>query len=92
MGQASFHAIVRGRVQGVQFRYYTAREAKALCLSGWVRNLPDGTVEVQASGEESVLRDLHRWLQQGPPSARVISVEITWGMETPSTPGFRITR
>ena len=49
------HAIVSGRVQGVGFRYWVKEEAEALGLKGWVRNLRDGSVEVEAEGEEDAL-------------------------------------
>ena len=92
MALQSLHAIVHGRVQGVNFRAYTAREASRLKLRGWVRNLPDGTVEVQAAGDPDLLDTLLRWLAEGPPSARVLRVDATREMlaaELP--PGFHIT-
>jgi acylphosphatase len=67
--------IVRGRVQGVGFRWFVEREANALGLKGWVRNREDGTVEVLAMGEEGQLGDLRRKLQQGPRGSRVDEVE-----------------
>ncbi|HYV51036.1 MAG TPA: acylphosphatase [Dongiaceae bacterium] len=91
MGQASLHAIVYGRVQGVNFRHYTAREGERLALRGWVRNLPDGTVEVEAAGDPASLDALFRWLQHGPPAARVERVESTPGSRTDLPPGFHIT-
>ena len=74
----SFHAIVRGLVQGVAFRYYTRDAAKALGLVGWVRNLPDGTVEVRAEGEEERLEQLIVRLRQGPRLAKVDSVNLSF--------------
>jgi acylphosphatase len=91
MGQASLHAIVYGRVQGVSFRYYTAREAERLHLRGWVQNLPDGTVEVEAAGEAAALDEFLSWLQHGPPPARVARVEATRGNRTDLPAGFHIT-
>ena len=71
------HAIVHGRVQGVNFRWYTRQRAAQLGLSGWVRNLPDGRqVEVTAEGPADELADLVRFLHQGPPSARVEKVDL----------------
>lgn len=72
------HAVVRGRVQGVSFRHYTHLRASALGLKGWVRNLPDGTVEVTAEGERELLEDLLEFLHEGPTGARVVNVIINW--------------
>jgi acylphosphatase len=66
---------VSGRVQGVWFRATTRDTAAGLGLDGWVRNLPDSRVEVLASGEEEVLGKLEAYLREGPPGARVDSVE-----------------
>ena len=73
----AIHAIVEGEVQGVGFRYSALREARALCLTGWVRNAEDGSVEVWAEGEESSLDEFSRWLEHGPDYARVESVRVT---------------
>lgn len=64
-----------GRVQGVGFRWWTRSQAVRLGLSGSVENLPDGTVEVRARGSEAALRELEALLAEGPPGARVGSVE-----------------
>jgi len=72
------HAVVRGRVQGVSFRHYTHLRATALGLQGWVRNLPDGTVEVTAEGEREMLEELLAFLHEGPSGARVINVLHSW--------------
>jgi acylphosphatase len=66
--------IISGQVQGVFFRASTEATARRLGLRGWVRNLPDGQVEVIACGEESRLKELERWLWQGPSRARVAKV------------------
>jgi acylphosphatase len=73
------HLVVRGIVQGVNFRAATRREAMRLALDGWVRNLPDGSVEVLADGDEPALGDLLAWAHRGPRAARVDAVEATWG-------------
>jgi acylphosphatase len=83
MGTRSFHARVRGVVQGVAFRYHTRDAALALGLTGWVRNLPNGEVEVSAEGEEAALKQLSLFLETGPPLARVKGVDLSW--TTPSS-------
>ena len=67
--------IVRGRVQGVGFRWFVDHEARQLGLAGWVRNNIDGTVELLAMGTEQQLATLKRRLQQGPRAARVDEVQ-----------------
>lgn len=66
---------VVGRVQGVGFRWWARRTAQALGVSGWVRNLPDGSVEVQASGSRVALEQLETMLHKGPTASRVDRVE-----------------
>lgn len=66
--------IVRGRVQGVGYREGCRKCAQDLRLSGWVRNLPDGTVEVEAEGRAHELTTLMLWCERGPQPAQVISV------------------
>lgn len=66
---------VSGRVQGVGFREATRKRADELGLAGWVRNLADGRVEVQASAGDDRLDALARWLQDGPASAKVEHVD-----------------
>jgi acylphosphatase len=67
--------IVRGRVQGVGFRWFVEREAHILQIAGWVRNNPDGSVEVMAMGTRDQLSGLRSRLQEGPRAARVDDVE-----------------
>jgi acylphosphatase len=67
--------VVVGMVQGVGFRWYVARHARAIGLTGYARNLPDGTVEVVADGPEASLPELERLLRTGPANARVERVE-----------------
>jgi acylphosphatase len=66
--------LVQGLVQGVGFRYFVYRSAERLGLSGFVRNLPDGRVEVVAAGPEDALRQLEDRLRQGPSHAQVTEV------------------
>ena len=81
MNKGALSARVYGVVQGVSFRYYTRRKATALQLIGWVRNLPNGSVEVWAEGERGKLDELVEWLHHGPDFARVERVDVDW--ETP---------
>lgn len=70
--------VVTGRVQGVNFRSYTQREAERLRLRGYVLNRPEGSVEVVAEGERAALEALLAWLHRGPPAARVEQVTPHW--------------
>jgi len=65
------HFLVRGRVQGVGFRWFVHREASELDLRGWVRNTEDGEVEIVAAGEEDNLEELRKSLKKGPRGSRV---------------------
>jgi acylphosphatase len=69
-------ALVRGRVQGVSFRVATQAEARRRGVVGWVRNLPDGSVELEAQGSPDAVEQLLTWCRQGPRHARVDAVEI----------------
>ncbi len=69
--------VVRGRVQGVSYRWWTLGEAKALGLSGWVRNRMDGSVEIVARGPAKAVDELARRCRSGPPAARVDAVEVS---------------
>ncbi|MGD2048274.1 MAG: acylphosphatase [Chloroflexota bacterium] len=69
---------IRGRVQGVSFRYYSQREAKQLGLTGWVRNENDGSVSVVAEGSEDDLNRLLDFLREGPRMAVVEDVSVNW--------------
>lgn len=66
---------IRGRVQGVWFREATRVEAERLGVRGWVRNLPDGSVEAVLEGDADAVRALEAWCHEGPPSARVTQVD-----------------
>lgn len=71
-------AVAHGRVQGVNMRYYTSQKARSLGLSGYVRNLDDGTVEVVAEGAADVLDTFLAWVRAGPGLARVSRLEVSW--------------
>jgi len=90
MGVERLHAYVSGRVQGVFFRSNTRKEAKKLGLSGWVRNLSDGRVEVVAEGERELLEELLRYLHRGPSFARVDKVEAKFEKATGEFKGFEV--
>lgn len=70
------HFIVSGRVQGVFFRRHTQKKAQQLKLTGWVRNLPDGSVEAKIFGDVIALQQMEQWLHQGPSHAKVTEVII----------------
>ena len=91
MGLKQVQLFVRGRVQGVFFRASAQREAKRLGLTGWVKNRPDGAVELLAEGEEDALKELIGWANRGPGSARVDNVDVRWRSFTGDYPDFRIT-
>jgi acylphosphatase len=82
--------IVRGRVQGVGFRWFVEREAHSLGLAGWVRNNADGGVEVFAQGTRDQLSALRLGLRQGPRAARVDAVEESETRPNPAQNSFRI--
>lgn len=82
---ARVHVVVRGRVQGVFFRGAMCTEAERLGVAGWVRNLPDGTVEAEAEGDRAALDALIAWAHHGPPAARVADVAVEW--RTPRNDG-----
>lgn len=75
MSRLRTHVVVSGRVQGVWFRESTRERAIELGVSGWVRNLPDGRVEVVFEGESSAVRAALEFVGKGPPLARVSGVE-----------------
>ncbi len=73
------HIIVHGRVQGVWFRAGTKEKADELGLFGWVKNRPEGTVEIHAEGEKSQLDKFIAWCHKGTPAANVTSLELDPG-------------
>jgi acylphosphatase len=81
---------VTGHVQGVGFRWWTQQHAKRLGLRGYVRNLSDGSVEVQASGSPDSLAQLHALLQRGPTGARVARVSVATVTESLLPDSFQI--
>ena len=71
----AFKATVSGKVQGVWFRDSTRQEAIKLKVTGWVKNIPGGTVYLEAEGEENNLKSLERWIHIGSPHSRVDRVD-----------------
>lgn len=70
-------AIVTGRVQGVWYRAHTRDKARELGVTGYARNLPDGSVEIVAQGDKAQIEALMDWARLGPPMAEVANVEVT---------------
>jgi acylphosphatase len=88
--RARLRMIVSGRVQGVFFRATTAEQARALGVTGYARNLDDGTVEIVAEGARGALERLAAWAHRGPRSARVAEVQMEWGEPLNEFSGFRV--
>ena len=88
--KARLHAIIHGRVQGVNFRYHTSRTAQSLGLTGWVANRWDGTVEVVAEGQRQSLEKFLSFLHQGPPAATVLRVDAAWEPASGEFEYFRV--
>ncbi len=86
------HLRIEGMVQGVFFRCSAVEEAVRLRLSGWVRNCPDGSVEVVAEGPRQTIEDLIRWCHHGPPGAHVLNVQIQREDYKGEFENFHITR
>ncbi|WP_423962146.1 acylphosphatase [Candidatus Binatus sp.] len=88
--RARLHLIISGRVQGVGFRFSAYDEAKELALAGYVRNLPNGDVEIVAEGSRENLQMLAAWAHLGPPSAHVAEVREEWSDFTGEFTDFQI--
>jgi acylphosphatase len=88
--KSSLHLIIHGDVQGVFFRAGTQSEARKLGVSGWVKNNPDGSVEVMAEGDPQKLQALLVWCKKGPGGAAVERVEETWGVAAGELQGFEV--
>lgn len=83
-------ATVRGRVQGVGFRYHVLRAAAGLDVSGWVANAPDGSVRCVAEGDRPSLERLVEALREGPAGAIVERVDAIWGPAADAFEGFTV--
>jgi acylphosphatase len=84
------HAVVTGKVQGVGFRSFVEMRAMALDLTGWVRNLYSGEVEVTAEGPEDTLSFFLSDLERGPQMSRVTNVQVDWQPATDEFPSFDV--
>jgi acylphosphatase len=82
--------VISGRVQGVGFRYFAAEAAAREGLHGWVRNLPDGRVEISAEGDVEAVDRFERSLRQGPRGSRIDGVEVDLLPPAGGTSGFSI--
>ncbi len=82
--------LVRGRVQGVGFRWFVEREAHILKIAGWVRNNPDGTVEILAQGTRDQLAGLHSRLREGPRAARIDDVDVSEAQPVAGLTSFQV--
>ncbi len=78
MDYVRLNAIVKGYVQGVGYRFFTVRKALGYGITGWVKNLRDGNVQVVAEGERSIVEEFIKDLKVGPYSANVTDIEIKW--------------
>lgn len=83
---------IRGVVQGVGFRYHTQEQARALRLTGFVRNRQDSSVEVEAEGDPAVINELISWLRTGPRHAAVETLEVDELPPTGTDVSFEIVR
>ncbi len=91
MAQAAFHARVYGIVQGVGYRFFAQRRARQLGITGFVRNLPDGSVEVYAEGDKDALNSFLVELRQGPIAAEVYDIKLEWKEPSGNWDNFEIT-
>jgi len=87
---ARLHAIVKGLVQGVGYRFFVIKRAELLGLTGWVKNLPDRTVEVVAEGDRELLEELIKELWKGPSAAQVTDVVVNWERYTGEFKNFDV--
>ncbi len=86
------HIRLSGRVQGVGYRWFTQQVATILGVRGWIRNLPDGRVELEVAGTDAQLAAFRAELKAGPPGARVLALEEFELIAPPAGEGFVIER
>ncbi len=87
---ASARILVKGRVQGVGYRYYILRHAQELGLRGHVRNLTNGDVEIIAEGDRQMIERLIGYAERGPVFAHVQDIQVQWGIETGKYKRFEV--
>jgi acylphosphatase len=90
MSEVCFLARIRGRVQGVSFRYHTRNQAEGLGIRGWVRNQPDGSVEACICGEQKQITAMQQWLKHGPAYATVSDIKFEKSEHPGQQSGFYI--
>lgn len=83
--------VVSGIVQGVGYRYFVLKQGRRMELTGWVRNVPSGDVEIEAEGPRGLIEELIQLLWTGNPWATVRNVAVDWGMYSGKHTGFDIT-
>ena len=84
------HLRLTGVVQGVGYRYHVAKRAHEFGLTGWVKNRADGSVEIEAVGERTMLQEFLSYVRIGPPGAHVAGVSVNWHNDSPDYTGFDI--
>ncbi|MBD3388124.1 MAG: acylphosphatase [Candidatus Altiarchaeales archaeon] len=84
------HVIVRGRVQGVFYRQSTRDKSLATGVSGWVRNLRDGSVEAVFEGDPGSVKEMVSWCRRGPPTSRVEAVDVDWNEKPEGLAGYEV--
>jgi acylphosphatase len=89
---ARVNLLVIGAVQGCFFRASALEQAQSLNITGWVRNLADGSVEIEAEGRQYSLDELVKWAHRGPPAAKVENVIVRWSTFQGEFRTFRIER
>ena len=90
MGIKRYHLIISGRVQGVSYRVSAWEKARELSLTGWVRNLTDGRVEIVIEGDTEILEQMTAWARKGPRFADVSDVSVSEHNATGEFPDFKI--
>lgn len=90
MAKKRAHVVVEGVVQGVGYRYFVMKQGRALGLSGFVQNLPDGSVEAVIEGDENDIAVMIREMKNGPFMARVDNLHLDWGEFTGKFLGFSV--